>query len=142
MLMQAQEQLYKADSHLQIAEHLFTVTFPLAKDPKLLLGVVDNLAKCTEYLINFQLIKKNGTFPDDFISKLVTFRKFAPKAQAELFGKLHNLNNLHRTCPIEFRRGNTLIMCTHGYEMHTLSVLEIEQYLTIVKEIIESNKKP
>jgi hypothetical protein len=140
--MRDQEQLQKAEFHFEVAEHLFKVTFPLAKDPKLLLGVIDNLAKSGEYVINCVLTKKTDSFPPDFISKLVMFRRFVPKAQAELFSKLHDLNNLHRTCPVEFRRGNTLVMCTNGYEMHTLSVPEIKQYLAIVKEIIESNKKP
>ena len=134
------EYLEKSYQHYHTAEHLLTVTFPLAKDPKLLLGVLDNLAKAGEYLINAVLSSKLDKYPEDFLSKLILYRKYGTKA--DFLGKLHDLNVLHRTCPVEFRRGNTLVMCTNGYEMHTLSLPEIKQYLVIVKETIESNKKP
>lgn len=135
------EQLEKAYQHHAVAEHLLTVTFPLAKDPKLLLGVLDNLALAAESILNAVLAAKMDNFPSDFLPKLILFRRYAPKESADFIDLLHELNEMHKTCPVEFRRGNTQVMCTKGYEMRTVSLPQIKAYLIKIEELIESNKK-
>ena len=55
--------LSKALDHFQTADHLFHITFPVSKDPKLLLGIVKSISNCLEYTIEAILTKEKLTAP-------------------------------------------------------------------------------
>ena len=68
-----------ANKKLQLADHILTMTYPIVKDPKLLLSVVENLFLAFSYGIGSvlhyeRLFKRIPPFPDNFASKFELFR--------------------------------------------------------------------
>lgn len=142
--------LARAWEQYKVAVHLLTVTFPLAKEPKLLLGITFNLTSAFEYSIEallayeqkLGLISGNGEEQELgrrirlFKEKCVARNKI-PMKYLHLLSQLQNLQHLHKTCPTEFQRGNKLVMCTSRYEMHTVSINDIKNYVEETKEFVE-----
>ncbi|MBI4983175.1 hypothetical protein HZC32_00835 [Candidatus Woesearchaeota archaeon] len=140
--------LGKAIQQYEVAFHLLTVTFPLAKDPKLLLGITYNLTSALEYSIEAILayerkLKLVPEYKDDYASKLETFRfKSAPRnkipfSYLSMLTTLKHLQRVHKLSPLEFQRGNRLVLCTKNYEMYTLSINQIKEYLRQTKSFVE-----
>ncbi|MBI4981122.1 hypothetical protein HZC30_06220 [Candidatus Woesearchaeota archaeon] len=144
------ELLARAVQQHHVAVHLLTVTFPLAKEPKLLLGITFNLTSAMEYAIEALLAyeRKLGLISAyaeelDFKGKLRLFkercmvRNKIPVKYLHLLSQMHHLQQLHKTCPTEFQRGNKLVMCTSRYEMHTVSINDIKNYVSETREFVE-----
>ena len=73
-----QELRDSAGKKLQIADYMLTMTYPLVRDPKLLLSVAENLFLAYSYSISSllhyeRLFKRIPTFQEDFSSKLDMF---------------------------------------------------------------------
>jgi hypothetical protein len=141
--------LARAVQQHQVAVHLLTVTFPLAKEPKLLLGITFNLTSAMEYAIEALLVyeRKLGLISayaeeTDFKEKIRIFkekcvnRNKIPVSYLYLLSQMQFLQRLHKTCPTEFQRGNRLVMCTSRYEMHTLSINDIKNYVSETREFV------
>ncbi len=141
--------LARAVQQYQVAVHLLTVTFPLAKEPKLLPGITFNLTSAFECAIETLLVyeRKLGLIPAyaeemDFNQKLKLFkekcvvRNKIPVKYLHLLSQMQHLQQLHQTCPTEFQRGNKLVMCTSRYEMHTVSIKDIKNYVSETKEFL------
>lgn len=142
--------MVRAVEQHKVAVHLLTVTFPLAKEPKLLLGITFNLTSAFEYAIEALLVyeRKLGLISAyaeemDFKGKLRLFkekcvvRNKIPIKYLHLLSQMQHLQQLHKTCPTEFQRGNKLVMCTSRYEMHTLSINDIKSYVSETKRFLE-----
>ncbi len=108
--------LSKAWEQHRVAEHLLTVTFPLAKEPKILWGVVSSLISSLEFA---QEMKPNPS-------------------SAPLLSELKELWELHQNSPVEFRRKEQLIVCTKEYYCESLTEKRVEEYLKETKRILES----
>ena len=44
----------------------------------------------------------------------------------------------HRKSPVEFKRGDRLVICSDNYRMKTVSVNDLQQYLDKAKVFIEA----
>ncbi len=144
------ELLARAVQQHQVAVHLLTVTFPLAKEPKLLLGITFNLTSAMECAIEalLEYERKLGlisVYAEEmsFNEKIKLFkekcvvRNKIPVKYLQLLNQMQFLQQLHKTCPTEFQRGNKLVMCTSRYEMHTLSINDIKNYVDETREFVE-----
>lgn len=142
----------RALQHYEGAFHLLHVTFPLAKDPKLLLGVVHNIFKSLEasvdaileYERQLQLVPR---YEDHFQSKFTTFRyrsmkrnKIAPE-HAQLMELLHEILELHSRSPMVFQRGNRLVICSKDYQLQIISLQDLKKYLSQAKEFLEQMQR-
>ncbi len=141
--------LARAVQQYQVAVHLLTVTFPLAKEPKLLVGITFNLTSAFEYTIEALLVyeKRLGLISAyaeemELKGKLRLFKEKSvvrnkiPVKYLHLLSQMQHLQQLHKTCPTEFQRGNKLVMCTSRYEMHTVSINDIKNYVGETKEFL------
>ena len=75
-----QEHREKAIRNMQIADHMLSVTFPMLKEPKLLLAITDNIflayTNSIAALLHFErLYKKIPPFNENFESKFNMFKE-------------------------------------------------------------------
>ncbi len=102
-----------AQEHYERAEHLLTVTFPLTKEPKLLLGVLHALS--------------------------MVFEK-APAHYHKERQELRELLNLQRHCLYQFQRGNTYVLATKEYELKVISPSLLKSYLLCARNFLDNRK--
>ncbi len=142
-----QEAREKAIKNIKIADHMLAVTYPLIKDAKLLLTVMDNiflaLANSIAAVLYYEaLYKRIPNFEDKFDSKFNLFktnidklkidRKFVPFIQ-----DVKNIITEHKKSAVEFRKGDRLVICSDNYSLQVLSEAQVGAYLERAKEFIE-----
>ena len=136
----------KARQQYDAAFHLLNVTFPLIKDHKLLLGVMYNLFSSLEASMDAILAYERQlrlvpfSYDHDFRSKINLFRSRSavrnkiPTEFINLMLDLGEILEIHKKGPIEFQRGNKLIICGPDYHVKTISLKELQEYLTLAKQ--------
>lgn len=130
------------------AYHLVYRTFPLVRDPKLLLGAIDNLAQSLEHSMESVLsyereLRLIPAFLPSFQSKLNAFqirsmkRNKIPKDFVKTLLHLKDILVLHKQSPMVFQRGNKLVICSPGYQMQTISLKTLKEYIDQTKEYLD-----
>jgi len=137
---------------IQIADHVLTQTYPLIQDAKLLLAALENiflaLTNSIGSLLYYErLFKKIPPFQDNFSSKFNMFRaKCVPKYnfnrdQIELILDIKDIILQHKKSPVEFTRKDSFIICSDNYNMKTISLDKIKDYLSKAKLFIDEIHK-
>lgn len=135
------QQLHKeAQQHYDAASYLLHRTYLLAKDPKLLLGIIDRLAKSLEAAMDavlehdrqLQLIPASSkTFQDRYLLFQTRSAKryhFPPEPML-LLQQLREILELHQKSPTEFRRRGQLVMANRDFQLRRLTPVEVSGYL-------------
>ena len=129
------------------ARHLLNVTFPTVKDPKLLIGVIDNLVESFKYSMDAiltyeRLLRLVPIYNEDPRSKFNLFRQKSvprnkiPTRYMVLYMELKEIIELHKKSPMAFQRGNKFVICNKDYMLKTLSINDIRDYLQLTKEFL------
>ena len=144
----------EAVQQLRIATHLLSVTYPLAKDLKLLLGVIDNLFRCVEFgieaVLSYEYIHKTiETLPlqreeqfHQFVRESAMRNGFTPE-QVTLVQEVQLLQLSRRASHTEFQRGSKYVFCSEEYRLRSVTAQQLKilvqqtsQFLTIVGQRI------
>ena len=142
----------EAIKKIKTADHILTQTYPLVKDSKLLLAVMDNiflsLTNAMSSLLYYErLSKKIPPFHDNFASK---FNMFASKLvgkykikkeHVELLQEVKDIILEHRKSPVEFTRRDCFVICSDDYDMKSISIDKISRYLSEAKSFVEGTSK-
>src|SRR3989344_2025185 len=101
--MNGNTSLSKASDHYQTAEHLFHITFLVAKDPKLLLAIVKSISNCLEYTLETILTKEKLTAPEGLLKKInavrpVAARHHLPNDDIVFMLRIHEILHRHKQC--------------------------------------------
>jgi len=142
----------KANLQHNTAFHLLTVTFPLVKDPKLLMGIINNIFLSIEATIDIILkcekeLELIPAYPNEFKNKFNLFKSKSAKRHhiltnhLEVLGEIHTILELHKKSPVEFRRKDRFIICNKDYKMYEITVKEIKNYLETNKIFLQSANK-
>ncbi len=134
-------------SCLKRASHMLYTTFPFVKDPKLFLGILENLDKslksCLDsFLLYERLYKKIGPYPDNFSVKLDLFRKITKtrygfdESLPRFIFDIDQLIKNRKKAPIEFSRKEGFVICDSEYKTRILKEEELKQYITKAKVFI------
>ncbi|MDH3353210.1 MAG: hypothetical protein OEL87_02075 [Nanoarchaeota archaeon] len=126
--------LIEAKYHLAVAERLMK-GYKEYPEKRFLVGVISELAKALSKLIHAVLIKedfvKNGA--DAF------FKKIAPKYLEETIRinlmKIIEVAKAQRASPIEFTKGDNIILLIHG-KYRFLTVDRIREFMKSTKDAI------
>ena len=142
-----QELRDSASKKLQVADYMLTMTYPLVRDPKLLLSVAENLFLAYSYSISSllhyeRLFKRIPFFHDDFRSKLDMFAdrclgKYG--IDSENVGIIMDLREMivaHKKSPVEFSRKDSFVICDGDYRFRTISPSIIKGYVEKAKLFI------
>jgi hypothetical protein len=126
----------------KIAKHLLEVTFPLSKDPKLLLGVIYNLAGSVNYLLEALLLNE-GILPPPELPARISKLKLSPKAniltpeEIKLIYLLQGIKESHQSSPVEFQRNKRWVICDKNYLMKILTIAEVKNCDLRVESLLQ-----
>ena len=142
-----QELRDSAGKKLQIVDYMLTMTYPLVRDPKLLLSVAENLFLAYSYSISSllhyeRLFKRIPPFPEDFSSKLGMFAdrcvgKYGIDSEnIKVIRDLKEIIIAHKKSPVEFSRKDSFVICDGNYTFTTISPGIIKGYVEKAKLFI------
>lgn len=136
----------KAIKKLKVADHMLTVTYPLVKDPKLLLAVMDNvflsLTNTMAAFLHFdQKYKRVPMFQDNFESKFDLFRQKAESYRVDrgylvMIQEIKETIVAHRKAPVEFRKKDQLVICNEQYQFKTINTEKMQDYIDKTRDVI------
>ncbi|HLC57297.1 MAG TPA: hypothetical protein VJH95_01870 [Candidatus Nanoarchaeia archaeon] len=137
--------LAKSNQHFTTADHIAYVTYPLVKDQKLIVAVLENLylsaLTAVEALLYYErLYKRIGMFPENFHVRLDLFKtKIAPQYNIErshlvLLEELRQLVNERKASKMEFFRKDNYILCNQDYsKMKIITMEKLKTYINQLK---------
>jgi hypothetical protein len=134
----------RAERHMKIADHMLTQTYPLLKDPKLLLAVVENIFMAMRYsmeaLLYFdRFYKRIPPFQENYESKFNMFRARLQQRYGILPEHVTTMQNVrelimqHKNSPVEFTRGDRFVICSESFGMKTIDVTQIRKFIGSAK---------
>ena len=147
-----------ARKKLQIADHMLTMSYPMIKDPRLLLSILENLFLALSYGMSSLLyyekdFKRISSFPNNFADKLEMFRAACSVRYGlgnegiKAMQEIKEILVAYRKSPVEFPRKESLIICDGNYQMKIISASMVRGYLekaklfiTSISSIISRNK--
>lgn len=129
---------------LRSADHMLGTTYPLLKDPKLLLAVLENLHAALDLsvaaLVHYErLWRRIPPFHDTFDMRLQIFstqlarRLEVPPEYMQLVSTVRELYQSHKRAPVEFARHNQYVMCSDHYSVKTLSERDLKAHVAKAK---------
>jgi len=144
-----QEEREKAKRNIKIADHMLSVTFPLVKDPKLLLAILENIFlaytnSIAAILYYERLFKRIPPFHETFESKLNMFREkcvLRYNLDKSYLLEVQNIKEIileHKKSPVEFKRKDQFVICSDNYRIKSVSVQDIKKYIDRAKLFIEA----
>jgi len=139
----------KAKKNIQIADHMLSVTYPLIKDTKLLLAIIENIFLAmtnamTSVLYHERMYKRIPPFQNSFESKFNIFKeRLVHKYEIDksLVADIREIKNIileHKKSPIEFKRKDRFVICSSTYKLRTLGIADIKNYLARAKIFIQA----
>ena len=138
-----------ASKKLKLADHILTMTYPMIKDPRLLLSSIENLFLAFTYgmsslLYYERLFKRIPPFQDNFASKFELFKENCSKKYnldneyPKIIQEIKEIIVAHKKSPMEFSRNDSLIICNGNYRMKTISSNMIHNYVQKAKLFIKN----
>jgi len=145
---QFQEYRDQAQKKVSIADHMLTMTYPLVRDPKLLLAALDNVLQALEHgmtaiLTYERTFKRIPPFPSSFEGKLMMFqhkvvsRLGIPKSYVILIRDVHQLRLYQKKSDIEFIRRGKFVMSDSNYNLKTIDVDTVKEFITKTKGFLK-----
>ncbi|MBW2971033.1 hypothetical protein KY320_02630 [Candidatus Woesearchaeota archaeon] len=142
-----QEYRQAARDKLKIADHMLTMTYPLVKDSKILLTVVENLFlaltnSMASVLYYERTFKRIPPFQNTFESKLNMFRaRVVPKYKIKkeyvsLLVEIKDIIIMHKKSPVEFTRKDVFVIASDSYNLKKISESQIKEYISTAKQFI------
>jgi len=138
----------KALKHLKVADHMLTQTYPLIKDPKLLVAVLENLfvslSSAMASILHYErLFKRIPLFQEDFESMFNTFKARCTRRYdinieyITLIQDIRDLLKEHKRSPVEFARKDKFVITTESYHLRIISIDKMKQFIAKAKLFIE-----
>ena len=120
--MNKQSSWERAVQQYEAANHFLNVTFPSLQDPKLFMGIINNIFSSLEAGMDTIIIHQNKLVPKKFSEKLEILRYMVPHDYLNLMLNLKTVIEYHKKSPIEFRRRGAFVICDKEYEVRSLKV--------------------
>ena len=145
------ENILEAEKNIQIADHMTYVTFPLIKDKRLLLKILQEIKNavvhCISSILQYDyLYKKIDLYKDSrenfrvFIEKCASNYEIT-KEELGLITELFDVVEKHRQSPFEFVKGDKLVILSNGLKPRTLSIEKTKEFLILGKSIIKKTRE-
>ena len=138
--------LEKAKQQLQTADHLTYITFPIVKENKLLLKILEqiynSIISAINAILQYEYAYKRIQLYKDAKENFATFKKISPKykiseEQIKTIIEILTLAEKHKKSPFEFVKKDKIVIMSEGMKTDTLSVDKIKVYITETKDILK-----
>jgi hypothetical protein len=142
----------KAQQKIKIADHMLFMTYPVVKDPKLLLAIVENIFSSLDYgigaLLHYErLFKRIPPFNDTYPSRLEMFRnKMVPRYKfnsnyVSLIMDVKGILSEHKNSPVSFIRKDKFVICSPTYTIKTIDINLVKKYIFETKVFVSQVNK-
>jgi hypothetical protein len=139
------ECLKESARHLQIADHMTYITFPLVNEKKLIIKIFEEIFKSVKNSVNsaiyFEFQNKNLILSnnekeniDNFIKNLAKEYDLNEK-EINKIREIIEIEKKHEESSMEFIRKEKLIMMSDSLDIKTITIEDIKEYLTIAKNL-------
>ncbi len=140
------ENIIAAEKKIQTADHMIYVTFPLIKDKRLLLKILQEIknavTNCISSILQYEYLYKRITLYKDPKSNFKTFvEKCAPRykitrEEINSILELFDFMEKHRESPFEFVKDDKVVILSNGLKPKTLTVEKTKEFLILVKNVL------
>ncbi|MFP4119112.1 MAG: hypothetical protein ACLFTH_03595 [Candidatus Woesearchaeota archaeon] len=143
----------EARRSLDAAEHMRSVSYPLAEDPKIFLGVVSKLHEAHKSILKLVLlsnkdcssVKECEQLPIrdfkkafDLIQNDTTSAQVLSDKELSALAETYDLVLKHRDSPVEFPRKEQFVMCDDDYGTKQLSGELVRRLSDVTKQMLRS----
>ena len=137
--------LEKARKAIQMADHLSYITFPLIKENKLLLKILEELNIAIISMVNavlqYEYLNKRieiyNNAKDNFETfKNIAFRYSINDEQVRKIIEIINLAEKHKKSPFEFSKNDKIVIMSENMYPDILTLEKIKSYLLEAKDIL------
>jgi hypothetical protein len=139
----------KAFEKIKIADHMLFVTYPMLRDPKLLIVVVDNVFASLDFgmaaLLHYErLFKRIPPFKESFPSRLEMFKSMViphnnlSPNYVKLITDVRTLLAEHRKSPVSFVKNEKVVICSPSYKVKTVDVELVKRYVFETKLFVKN----
>ncbi|MDP3992162.1 MAG: hypothetical protein Q8P79_01480 [Nanoarchaeota archaeon] len=145
------ENIYVAEKNLRTVDHIIYVTFPLIKDKRLLLKVIQEIkgiiTGCITSILQYDYLYKRVRLYKDSRENLKTFtEKCAPrynigKNEIKLISELFEFVETHKKSPFEFVKDEKIVILSENSKPTTLSLEKTKEFLIMAKDILRKTKE-
>ncbi len=140
------ENLVKAEKTLKTADHMMHVTFPLIKDKRLLLKILQEtknaVTNCISSILQYEYMFKRINLYRDPKENFKTFvQKCAPRYNIQenelmMIFELFDFVKKHQESPFEFIKDEKLVILSNGMRPKTLTIDKTKEFLIVAKDIL------
>lgn len=140
-----QTSIKKARQVLKRADHLAYMTYPIVKENKLLVKILEQIYDSIKFSINailqYEYLYKRIKIYKDSKENFRTFKKIASrydidKEQLEKIIKIMKLGQRHKNSPFEFGKDNKLVIMSNNNKTDTLTIEKIKNQLIEAKDLL------
>jgi len=145
------ENIIAAEKKIQTADHMIYVTFPLIKDKRLLLKILQEIKNAVmdcissilqyEYLYKRIILYKNPKSNFKIFIEKCTPRYQITKEEINLILELFDFIEKHRESPFEFIKDNKVIILSNDLNPKTLTIEKTKEFLMLVKNILRKTRE-
>ncbi len=143
-----QQARQKAHERIKVADHVLTQTYPLVRDPKLLVAVMENvflaLTSGMAAILSYErTFKRVPPFVDNFENKFELFRqKCVPRYNLsreylKLISDVKEAVIAHKKSPVEFARKESFVICEENYQLKAISFEQMRKYVDLTKTFLK-----
>ena len=145
-----EQNLKEAARHLQIADHMTYVTYPLVNEHRLLLKIFDEIygsvIGCVNAVLNYEALYKRIRLYSGVRDNFDTFVRIGKNydlsnEQIKRIMEIIDLNKKHKQSAMEFVRQDKVVIMSDGLGTKVIDLIIIKQYLLLAKELMVKVKK-
>jgi len=145
MLIKYNEDLKLALRHLQIADHIAYVTYPLVNEKRLLLKILEEIGLAISYSINCMFNYKHPERPIDIKKGSIDINKILEENSRDYMitneqlikiREILDLNKKHKESGIEFVKRDKIVILSDNLNFLTINIQKIKEYILLAKRLI------
>jgi hypothetical protein len=145
------EHIQEAEKELRTMDHIVYVTFPLIKDKRLLLKVIQELkgviTHCMTAILQYEYLFKRINLYQNSGENIRTFtekcasRYDINRNEIKLIFELFDFVEKHKQSPFEFVKDEKIIILSENLRSTTLTLEKTKEFLVLAKEILKKTKE-
>ena len=145
------ENIQEAEKNLRTIDHIVYVTFPLIKDKRLLLKVIQDIkgvvTQCITSILQYEYLYKRISLHKDSRENFKTFTEKCAlkynisKEEIRLFMELAEFVEKHKASPFEFVKEEKIVILSENSKPTTLTLEKTKEFLIMAKDILRKTKE-
>lgn len=143
------EEFQEAKRLLRIADHMTFVTYPVLREKRLMIKIIEQIdsamKKTISSILSHEYIQKNVKKYDDPKQNYDEFLACSPAynitdSQLKTIKQLSNIVELHKKSPMEFIRKDSFVIMSDSMHMEQITIERIKIFLKIAQEIVQNTE--